>query len=86
MLKRDERTLDNTCWNNAKEDEQVFVLLGRDPATPMTIRVWCRERIMLGKNTANDPQIIEALAMAELLESKPLRRDHGGGMAGHDED
>ena len=86
MQKHDERRLANTCWNRAADDEQVFVLLGRDPAMPLTIRAWVNLRIMLGKNTADDPQIIEALALAESLEPKPLRSDHGGGMAGHDED
>jgi hypothetical protein len=64
MLKRDELSDPNSCLNRAKDDEQVFVLLGRDPATPKAIYAWCQERIALGKNAWDDPQIEEALKCA----------------------
>lgn len=89
MIKRDEATLPNTCWNKAREDERVFVLLARDAAAPETLRFWANKRIELGNNDRFDPQIIEALADADRMEDEARRinyRPHGGGMAGHDED
>lgn len=34
----------NSCWNRAKDDEPVFVLLGRDPEAPGTVDYWSRKR------------------------------------------
>jgi len=70
MRKTDEVTYPTSCLNRAREDEMLFVLLGRDAAAPSTIRHWVDERIRLGKNKANDPQIIEALACALTIESE----------------
>lgn len=70
MLKFDERDNLNSCWNRAKDDERVFVLLARDSAAPAAIRAWVQERIRLGKNTWDDAQIIEALDCANLMEVK----------------
>jgi hypothetical protein len=56
------------CYANAKDDEPMFVLLARDKAAPNTIRYWCHERVILGKNKADDPQIIEAQACAMQME------------------
>lgn len=61
MRKDLERENPESCFNRAKEDEMLFVILGRDPAAPTTILSWIKERIRLGKNTINDPQIQEAL-------------------------
>lgn len=88
MIKRDEATLPNTCWNKARADERVFVLLARDAAAPETLRFWASKRMELGKNQREDPQIVEALADADRMEDEASRinyRPHGGGMAGHDE-
>jgi hypothetical protein len=60
VLKRDELADPNSCLNRARDDEMVFVLLGRDDASPGTIRWWIKERIRLGKNTRDDAQIREA--------------------------
>lgn len=38
MIKEFERSEPNSCWNKAGQYEPVFVLLGRDLATPATIR------------------------------------------------
>lgn len=65
MRKRDELTDPNSCMSKAKDDEPTFVLLGRDAAAPVTIRMWCEARVLTGKNTWDDPQILEALAMAD---------------------
>ena len=56
------------CLGKAHEDEMIFVLLGRDVAAPSVIRFWAFERIRLGKNTADDPQIKEALQCTNAME------------------
>lgn len=58
----------NSCFNRARPDERLFVLLGRDKAAPAAIRAWASERIRIGKNTAEDAQITEALAIADEME------------------
>lgn len=60
MLKKLEREQEDSCWNKAKEDEPIFVLLGRDVATPETVVNWIKARIKEGKNKPDDPQITEA--------------------------
>jgi hypothetical protein len=70
MLKKDELTNPKSCLNKANDDELVFVLLGRDPAAPDTIRDWARRRITLGKNKVSDEQIMEALSLAVKMEIK----------------
>lgn len=57
MLKRDEVTSSASCLNKAKDDEMIFVLLGRDRAAPAAIEAWIRERIRLGLNEYEDTQI-----------------------------
>ncbi len=49
-----------SCLNKAMPNEMLFVILGRDVAAVPTIRAWIAERIKLGKNTSDDPQIKEA--------------------------
>lgn len=73
MLKREELTNPESCLNRARDDEHVFVLLGRDPAAPAAIRAWVEERIRLGKNAPGDPQLADAAFAAAEME---LRR-HG---------
>jgi hypothetical protein len=60
MRKRDEVADPGSCLNKARDDEWLFVLLGRDPAAPAAVRAWVQERIRLGKNTPGDPQVMEA--------------------------
>jgi hypothetical protein len=60
MRKREELTNPASCLNRAAEDEMLFVLLGRDAAAPAAVRAWIAERIRLGKNKADDPQIRDA--------------------------
>ena len=60
MRKRDELTNPASCMSRAKDDEQTFVLLGRDTAAPAAVRSWIEERIRLGKNQRTDSQIVEA--------------------------
>jgi hypothetical protein len=70
MIKHEELSNPNSCLNRAKDDELVFVLLGRDRAAPAAIRAWVDERVALGKNDRDDPQIVEALRMAFEMEAK----------------
>lgn len=70
MLKIDEQALATSCWNKASPDERIFVLLARDAAPPYAIRAWVAERLRLGKNTASDPQILEAVDCAERMEKE----------------
>jgi|SRR5579864_106755 len=69
MRKRDELADPNSCLNRAADDEMIFVLLGHDVAAPHAIREWGLERVLRGKNHADDPQIIEALKCAEVIEA-----------------
>lgn len=69
MLKKEEVADSNSCLNKAKNDELLFVLLGRDIAAPVAIHAWVAERIRLGKNNVNDPQILEALECARKMKA-----------------
>jgi hypothetical protein len=68
MRKVDEIADKSSCLNRAADTEWLFVLLGRDVATPSTIRFWCTERIVLGKNKPNDNQIVDAMYCADQIE------------------
>lgn len=68
MTKTQELADPNSCFNKAREDEEMFVLLARDKATPNTVRYWVNERITLGLNKPDDPKIVSALAFAARLE------------------
>lgn len=74
MRKRDELADPRSCWNKAKDDEFVFVLLGRDRAVMATIIAWCNERVRLALNTDGDTQISEALECA----NKMIEHDQKG--------
>jgi len=76
MRKKDELTSPSSCLNKAREDEWLFVLLGRDAAAPAAVRAWIEERVRLGKNTRTDPQIVEAIAWANLVEAKQRSGHH----------
>ena len=64
MIKREELVNPKSCMSRATDDEMTFVLLGRDAAAPIAIRAWVAERIRIGKNKPDDPQILEALDCA----------------------
>lgn len=70
MKKSDELSTPTSCINIAKPEEWVFVLIGRDVAAPASIRFWCHERVRLGKNVLTDPQITEAFAVADAMETE----------------
>jgi hypothetical protein len=62
-----------SCLNKAREDEMVFVLLGRDPAAPVAIRAWIEARIRFGKNNFGDAQLVEAERCASAMEMEMER-------------
>jgi hypothetical protein len=70
MIKRQELIDPGSCLNKARDDERIFVLLARDAAAPVAIRAWVKERIALGKNKPDDPQIVEAELCARLMEQE----------------
>lgn len=74
MIKSRELADPDSCMSKAREDEMTFVLLGRDKAAPVAIRAWIEERIRLGKNKLDDPQIIEALECAKIMEKEQVPR------------
>jgi len=73
MKKCDERAHERSCWNKAREDEILFIMMERDLAAPETIRFWVEKRIELGLNKRDDPQMQDALACANRMEG----RDNG---------
>lgn len=60
MKKLDELEQQTSCLNKARNDEMLFVLLGRDPAGPAAIRAWIEERIRIGKNVRGDALMLDA--------------------------
>lgn len=70
MRKRDELTDPRSCMSRAQPDEWTFVLLGRDLAAPVAVRAWVEERVRLGKNQRDDPQIAEAVRWCETVEAE----------------
>jgi len=80
MRKRDELTDPNSCMSRARDDEWTFVLLGRDEAATVAVRAWINERLRLGKNTEDDPQIIEAeLWIERVVHERQERLDRANG-------
>lgn len=68
MIKRDTIENSKSCLNKAYDQEQLFIMLARDPAAPVAIRAWIAERLRLGKNNPGDEQIREAYECATLME------------------
>lgn len=69
MLKRDEIANPESCWNKARDDERVFILLERDVASPHAIREWAKKRVEYGKNHLQDLQIAEAYRCADVMDA-----------------
>ena len=67
---RKEQELREGCMAKAIDGEMTFVLLARDPAAPMAIMDWVRHRVAIGKNSPHDPQVIEALKCAEIMQAE----------------
>ena len=79
MKKRDELNNPKSCLAKAKDDEWIFVLLGRDPAAQAAIIAWCNERIRLGLNVEEDGQIAEALECSNKMIEEKIGEDRGRG-------
>jgi len=77
MRKLQEIESANSCLGRAKNDEMLFVLLGRDECAPVAIRTWCAARVSAGKNKWEDTQIQDALKCAEtmMLERVPRGKE-----------
>jgi hypothetical protein len=57
------------CYANAKPDEPMFILLGRDPGAGSLVRQWASDRERRGE----DPAIIaEARACADAMDDWAL--------------
>lgn len=74
MLKSEEINNPNSCWNKAKDDEIVFILLERDLAIVSTIIEWAIHRITLGKNSPGDEQIKEAYELIETIKKRRISK------------
>jgi hypothetical protein len=72
MRKIDELNNPASCLSRATLSEMTFVLLSRDLAAPVAIRAWIAERIRIGKNLPDDPQLLEAEHCAQIMESERL--------------
>lgn len=70
MRKKDELSRTDSCVSHAHPEEMLFVLLSRDVAAPVAIRAWVAERLRIGKDVESDPTIVEALRIAETMESE----------------
>lgn len=58
------------CYNSALDGERMFVLLARDACAPAVILYWVQLRIQSGKNQLSDPEIIEAIECATLMQTQ----------------
>jgi hypothetical protein len=58
--------------DKCEPDEPVFILTGRDSASPVTIKIWCHlwlQQIAMGLRPETDrPQITEAMRIATAME------------------
>lgn len=52
------------CYEKARPDEPMFVLLGRDPLAPMLVTLWANLREY---TVADDDKINEAICCAEAM-------------------
>lgn len=68
MLKIEEQNDPESCWNRAEWAEPTFILLGRDSSAPTAIRGWTIDRVRRGKNNPDDAQILEAFALADMMD------------------
>lgn len=68
MIKVNELESPNSCLNKANDAEMIFVLRAHDYYAGDTIRYWVSLRVANGKNTPDDPEIIEALACADTMD------------------
>lgn len=70
MTKTAEQLDPNSCWNQAGDDEVLFILRATDPASPSAIAAWAQARVKLGKNTMDDFKIADAISIALRMSSQ----------------
>lgn len=51
------------CYDKAKPDEPIFVLLARDPLAPILVRLWADLTVARGSHDKNDEARMVAVAM-----------------------
>lgn len=61
MTKAEHLADPNSCWNKAKDDEPIFVVLGRDLAYTATVHEWASARYEHGLNYFSDAKVVSAL-------------------------
>lgn len=67
---RIERERNEGCLAKALPHEMAFTLLGRDYSAPIAIRSWAHDRVRMGKNNPDDPEIKEAFACADTMDAE----------------
>lgn len=61
------------CYDAAKPDEPIFILLGRDPQAPGVIRDWVIRRQRMGES---GDKLMEALSCASDMEAYRMGLDN----------
>jgi len=64
------------CYKAAMIDEPIFVILGRDPAGPATLRFWVEERARQGKVVSEEDRARLGAAIEEATEMLTWREDN----------
>ena len=64
-----------SCWNKAKKDEPMFILLGRDEMAQDTIRAWISFCLTSGKNARDDFQIQDAKRVIHEMNQYQVREE-----------
>lgn len=83
MTKKEAIEDPNSCWNTSKDGDIIFILKQKDKSTPATIRTWTRLRVNTGLNSVTDPQIQDALRIADEIEARQARGEFDGTYIDH---
>lgn len=73
----------NSCWNTSKNGDIIFILKQKDKAGPATIRDWVARRVGMGLNSITDPQLQDAMRIADEIETRQARGDFDGTYIDH---
>lgn len=63
MLKREELADPNSCFNKAKDDEPIFVLLARDPIAAEMVLAWSE----MARGFHSDEKIVSAAKWSKTM-------------------
>lgn len=72
MKKSDERNTLDSAWNQAREDEWVFIIREDDVNAEHLIQLWINAEISSKKKTKNDLEIVRANKMLSRLKTKAI--------------